>query len=33
MSTPTAPAEEPVAGPPEERPPSTLQRLAAGSST
>jgi ribose transport system permease protein len=34
MSTPTAPAEEePVAGPPEERPPSTLQRIAAGSST
>jgi ribose transport system permease protein len=33
MSTPTAPAEEPVAGPPEERPPSTLQRLASGSST
>jgi ribose transport system permease protein len=33
MSTPTAPAEEPVAGPPDERPPSTLQRLLAGSST
>ncbi len=33
MSTPTAPAEEPVAGPPEERPPTRMQRLAAGSST
>jgi ribose transport system permease protein len=33
VSTPTAPAEEPVAGPPEELPPSTLQRIAAGSST
>jgi ribose transport system permease protein len=33
MSTPTAPAEEPVAGPPEERPPTTLQRIASGSST
>ena len=33
MSTPTAPPEEPVAGAPEERAPSTLQRLAAGSST
>ncbi len=33
MSTPTAPAEEPVAGPPEERPPSTLQRVLSGSST
>ncbi|MEO8687927.1 MAG: ABC transporter permease [Solirubrobacteraceae bacterium] len=33
MSTPTAPAEEPVAGPPDERPPSTLQRIASGSST
>lgn len=33
MSTPTAPAAEPVSGPPEERPPSMLQRLAAGSST
>jgi len=32
MSTPTAPAEEPVA-PAEERPPSTLQRIASGSST
>jgi ribose transport system permease protein len=28
-----APAEEPVAGPPEERPPSTLQRILSGSST
>ncbi|MEA2133636.1 MAG: ribose transport system permease protein, partial [Solirubrobacteraceae bacterium] len=33
MSTPTAPAEEPTAGPPEERPPSTIQRVLAGSST
>jgi ribose transport system permease protein len=33
MSTPTTPAEEPVGGPPEERPPSTLQRILAGSST
>jgi ribose transport system permease protein len=33
MSTPTTPAEEPVGGPPEERPPSTLQRIASGSST
>jgi ribose transport system permease protein len=33
MSTPTTPADEPVAGPPEERPPSTLQRIASGSST
>jgi ribose transport system permease protein len=33
MSTPTAPPEEPVAGPPDERPPSTLQRILAGSST
>ena len=33
MSTPTAPPEEPVAGSPDERKPSTLQRLAAGSST
>jgi ribose transport system permease protein len=33
MSTPTAPAEEPVAGPPEERPPTPLQRILAGSST
>ena len=33
MSTPTAPAEEPGAGLPEERPPSTLQRILAGSST
>jgi ribose transport system permease protein len=32
MSTPTAPPEEPVASP-EERPPSTLQRIASGSST
>ena len=30
MSTPTTPAEEPVGGPPEERPPSTLQRIASG---
>jgi ribose transport system permease protein len=33
VSTPTAPAEEPTAGPPEERPPSTIQRVLAGSST
>ena len=33
MSTPTTPAEEPAAGAAEERPPSTLQRIAAGSST
>jgi ribose transport system permease protein len=33
VSTPTAPPEEPVAGPPEEHPPSTIQRLLAGSST
>ncbi|HYM56458.1 MAG TPA: ABC transporter permease [Solirubrobacteraceae bacterium] len=33
MSTPTAPADEPVAVPPDEKPPSTLQRIAAGSST
>ena len=33
MSTPTAPAEEPGTGLPEERPPTTLQRIAAGSST
>jgi ribose transport system permease protein len=33
VSTPTAPPEEPVAGPPDERPPSTLQRILAGSST
>ena len=33
MSTPTAPPEEPVAGQPDERRPSTLQRLLAGSST
>ena len=28
MSTPTAPPEEPGTGPPDERPPSTLQRIA-----
>jgi ribose transport system permease protein len=33
VSTPTAPAEEPAADPTEERPPSTLQRILAGSST
>ncbi|MDP9293305.1 MAG: ABC transporter permease, partial [Actinomycetota bacterium] len=33
MSTPTAPADEPVAVPPDEKPPSTLQRIGAGSST
>jgi ribose transport system permease protein len=33
MSEPTAPPEEPVARTPEERRPSTLQRLATGSST
>jgi ribose transport system permease protein len=33
MSTPTTPAEEPGTGPPDERPPSSLQRIAAGSST
>ena len=33
MSAPTAPADDPSAGPPEERPPSTLQRIASGSST
>ena len=30
MSTPTAPAEEPGTGLPDERPPSTLQRIAPG---
>ena len=33
MSTPTAPPDEPVAVAPDEKPPSTLQRIAAGSST
>jgi ribose transport system permease protein len=33
VSTPTAPAPEPAADPPEERPPSAWQRLASGSST
>jgi ribose transport system permease protein len=33
MSTPTAPPEEPTAGTPQENPPSTLQRILAGSST
>jgi ribose transport system permease protein len=33
MSAPTAPPEQPVTGPPDERRPSTLQRLLAGSST
>jgi ribose transport system permease protein len=33
MSTPTTPAEEPGTGLPDERPPSTLQRILAGSST
>jgi ribose transport system permease protein len=33
MSAPSAPPEEPVSGLPEERPPSTLQRIASGSST
>ena len=33
MSAPAAPPEEPVSALPEERPPSTLQRIASGSST
>jgi ribose transport system permease protein len=33
MSAPTAPPEEPTAGPREENPPTTLQRVLAGSST
>jgi ribose transport system permease protein len=33
VSTPTAPADEPPAEPAEERPPSAMQRIAAGSST
>jgi len=33
VSTPATPSAEPAAGPPEEHPPSTLHRLATGSST